>query len=246
MAHIGGQSFGFLRLGKQLRIRIGVAGVRRVTAFLALEVHFRITLAAALVWRRTVFGHEALDRGPRTDQCAVHAEMLAGEQLRFFGLLHDAPKQSLDDLVIDQPVAVLGVGAVIPRRVFHTQSHEPTKQHVIAQLLAQQPLTPDSIQRLQHQSAQQPLRRHRIATALFIHRLEQPVHVAQRRVHNLSNRDQGMGPRHVVRGLPHDEQAFLRHIRSTHCLAPLLHMNIRLNVPPSIPWTGSGINSTNC
>src|SRR6476659_9861492 len=38
------------------------------------------------------------------------------------------------------------VGGVIPRRVLHPQTDKPAVQHVVAQLLAQQPFAADSVQ----------------------------------------------------------------------------------------------------
>lgn len=95
--------------------------MRRVAAFLALEVDFGITVAAALVRRRSILGHEALDRRPGADERAVNAEVFGGEQLGVFGLLHHARKKSPDRVALNQPVTFVGIGAVIPCRVFHAQ-----------------------------------------------------------------------------------------------------------------------------
>src|SRR5437868_1570340 len=65
-------------------------------AFLALEIDFRIALATGLVRRRAVLRHKALARGPGMDQRAIDAEMIGGEQLGFFRLLHHASEQGLD------------------------------------------------------------------------------------------------------------------------------------------------------
>src|SRR5439155_25196798 len=106
-------------------------------------------------------------RGPRPNHSAIDTEMLVAEQLRILGLLHHPLEQRAHHLMLDQPVAALGVGAVIPRHVAHAQADEPAIQHVVAQLLTQQPLAPNAVERLQHQPAQQPFRRHRVAPTLL-------------------------------------------------------------------------------
>ena len=216
VAQVGWNRFLLVRLGKQLGIRIGGAGVGLVAALLSLEVDLRIGAAARVGRRRTVLGHEALVRGPGADQRAVDAEMLVGKQLRRLGLLHHLPEQGAHHFMLDQPIPILGIGAVIPRRIVHAQADKPAVEHVVAQLLAQQSLAADTVQRLQHEPAQQPFRWHRIATPLLVDRLEQQIHVAQRPIKELPDRHQGVVRRHVVRGLTSHKQAFLRHVCSAH------------------------------
>src|SRR5437016_6320196 len=83
VAQIGRNRFLLVRLGKQLGIRISGAGVGLVTALVPLEIHLRVAAAARTGRRRTILRHEALVRGPGTDQRAVDAEMLVGQQLVF-------------------------------------------------------------------------------------------------------------------------------------------------------------------
>src|SRR5215472_14844120 len=73
--------------------------------------------------------------------------------------LHNLPLEERPHyIILDQPITVLGVRAVIPRRVVHAQTDKPAVEHVVAQLLAQQPLTANPVECLQQQPPQQPLR----------------------------------------------------------------------------------------
>jgi hypothetical protein len=63
-----------------------------------------------------------------------------------------------------QPVAVLGEGGGIPRRVLDAEPDKPAKQQVVVDPLDQLPLGADRIERLQQQGAHQPLGRDRLPT----------------------------------------------------------------------------------
>ena len=67
------------------------------------------------------------------------------------GLLHHLTEQCTHHVVLNEPVAVLGVGAVVPSRIVHAQAHEPAIEQVVAELLAQQPFAAYPVQRLQDQ-----------------------------------------------------------------------------------------------
>jgi hypothetical protein len=54
--------------------------------------------------RALLEGSQALERGGRLDQRAVHAEVLAAEQLVRFGLGADGAEEGLGDLGVQQPV----------------------------------------------------------------------------------------------------------------------------------------------
>jgi hypothetical protein len=146
----------------------------------------------------------------------LKSEMLVGQQLCLLGLLHHLPEQRTHHLVLDQSIPILGIGAVIPSRVVHAQADKPAVQQVVAQLLTQQPLASNAVQRLQNQPSQQPLRRHRVATTIGVDRLKQHVHIVQRTIENVPDHPERMICRHKIRRLPGHEQAFLRHIGSTH------------------------------
>src|SRR5205823_11498801 len=75
----------------------------------------------------------------------------------FFRLLHHLSEQSAHHIVLDQPIAIFRVGTVIPRGFIHAQSDEPPVQHVVAQLLAQQPLAANPIRSEEHTSELQSL-----------------------------------------------------------------------------------------
>src|SRR5205823_11724089 len=98
--------------------------MRVVAALLPFEVDFRIAAAARAGWWRTILGDKALVRSPSANQRAIDAEMFVRQQLRFFRLLHHLSEQSAHDVVLDQPIAILRVGTVIPRGFLHAQSDE--------------------------------------------------------------------------------------------------------------------------
>ena len=53
----------------------------------------------------------------RPDQRTVDAEMLGRQQSRFFRLLHHLAEKAVHHFMLDQPIAIAGVGAVIPCRI---------------------------------------------------------------------------------------------------------------------------------
>ena len=216
MAQVRGYRRRLRRLRRQSRVGIRIAPVRVVAALRALEVHFRITAASARGRRRTVLGHHASVRRPGADQRAIHREVLSREQSRLARPIQHPLEQLPHHLVLDQPVAVLAVGRVIPRRALECEPHEPAIQQVVPQLLAQQPLAAQPVQCLQQQPAQQLLGRDRLASRRRIHRLERPVHLLQRRDHDLANRAQRMRLGHERLGRHVVEQSLLRYIGSAH------------------------------
>jgi len=119
-----------------------------IAAPLLFEIALRIGLGSTLVRRPTILWHVALVRSPGVDQRAVQTEMLVRQQLGCPGLFHYPLKQGAYGIVLNQSVKVLCVREVISRRIVHPQSDEPAIQHVVAQLLGQQPFTVDAIQRL--------------------------------------------------------------------------------------------------
>ena len=143
------------------------------------EVHRRVATRAG----RFVFAiapAHAFHRRPGLNQRAIDTEVLVREQPCLLRLAHHAPQQLPGHLRLDQPVAVLGEARVIPDRLIDRQSHEPAKQQVVVQLLAQEPLAADRIQYLQRRGSHQTLRRDRRTAFPRVHPLKVPAHAAER------------------------------------------------------------------
>jgi hypothetical protein len=146
--------------------------------------------------------------------------VLIGNQILVPRLPHHSTQQLFANVVIDQPVAVLGEGGGVPNHIIHLQSDEPPKQQVVVKLLHQQPLAADRIEDLQQQRADQPLRRYRGAARMRVHRRQRYIHAFQRRV--------GQHPhctQRVFQGYPAlqrdvAEHRFLRIFGSAHAVVP--------------------------
>ena len=111
---------------------------------------------------RAVLGSEALLGRPRLDQRPVAREALLRQQPLPIGQSQHLDEYALHHLVLQQSVALLGEGRVIPRRVVDGQAHEPAQQQVVAQLLPHLLLAADRIEHLQQQRPDQSLRRNRV------------------------------------------------------------------------------------
>jgi hypothetical protein len=70
-------------------------------------------------------------------------------------------REAAHHLVIEEPLPVLGECGGVPDRIIRAQAHKPAEQQVVVQLLQQQPLGSDPVERLQQRGQQQLLRRHR-------------------------------------------------------------------------------------
>lgn len=230
-------------LARQHRVRVRLAHVRVVRASLPFEVDLRVALAAARGRRRAFARHYALVAGPGPDQGAVHRKMFVRQQSRRLGLLHDVPEQGAHRLVFDQPVAVGGEAGVIPHRRVHGNTDEPAVQQVVFQLFAQLPFAANAVQRLQHQPAQQFLRRDGVATAVGVHRVEVGVHGLERRVEQIANAPQRVNLGHKILQPLYREQRFLHDIGTAHRRAPYVFYRAIAFVQASVR---RGRISTNC
>ena len=80
---------------------------------------------------------------------AIHRKMLIAGQRLDLRRAHQLLRKAANDLVIEQPLTVLGKGGGMPDRNVGAQAHKPAVQQVVVQLLQQQPLGADSVERLQ-------------------------------------------------------------------------------------------------
>jgi hypothetical protein len=133
----------------------------------------------------------------------------------------NAPQELPRHPSLDQPVAVLGKGRVIPDPIIHRQTHKPAEQQVVVQLLAQESFRADRVQHLQHQSSHQPLRSHRLAPTLGVDPIKVPADRAQRIIQQRSYPPQRMRRRDPLLHRHVAEEATLIHIRSAHAALPL-------------------------
>ena len=191
-------------------------------------------------------GHKALLRSPGSNQCAVHREVLRGQQPLRSGLVEHLLEQDPAGIVLDQPIAVLRERRVVPGIVLDRHADKPAEQQVVAQLLDEQTLAAQTVEHLQRQRPQQLLRCNRIASALRVHRIEHPVHLHQRGVEQFSDRSQRMIARNKALQAAGGKQRVLHEICAAYCSSPTL----------TIPMTSSTIHgrrsapgariSTNC
>src|SRR6185437_14913829 len=104
-----------------------------------------------------VLGPKALLTRPRLNQCAVDRKVLLRQQAPSISQPHHFSEQAFDHLMLQQAVAILGKGGVIPDGVVDGQAHKPAKQQVVAQLFAQLPFATNRVEDLQQQGAYQLL-----------------------------------------------------------------------------------------
>lgn len=197
MTHVTQPGFLPLALAKLLRLGIGGRFMGLVAAPLAMKVPLRIPAPALGRIVRAVLAPHALHRGPSLDQRAVHRKMLVRGQPPIPGLSHDGLEEPAGDVRFQQPVPVLGEGRVVPYRVVHRQAHEPAKQQVVVELLAQQPFAANRVQNLQQRRAKQALRSDRRASVDRVNGLKIGAQLGQGRVHHLPDR-----PKRMVLGNP--------------------------------------------
>lgn len=194
-------------------MRIGGGLVRVVAAALVFEVAAIAAIVAA------VFAYKAFVTGPSLDECAVNAEVLAGEQAFVPGLLQHQIEELDDGVMLDQTLAILGEDGRYPNGIVHGQANEPAKQQVVLGLLHELALGADAVKHLQEHGAQELLRRDAGATAFdvgLVHAAEKRIHLHQRGVNHLADGPQGMLGRNEVLQLLHGEQALGEGVGSAH------------------------------
>jgi hypothetical protein len=96
------------------------------------------------------------------------------------------------NLAVQQPVAVLRKGGVVPHRVLDAETDKPAEQQVGVDPLDQLPLRAKRMERLQQQGAQQPLGRDRLAADRRIQRGKIARQRLQGRVGDLPDQPQRM------------------------------------------------------
>ena len=87
-------------------------------------------------------------RRPGLQQGAIHREVLVAEQRLDLGSSHQLLQELPHHLVIEEPLPVLGECGGMPDRIIRAEPHKPAEQQVVVQLLQQQPLRTDPVERL--------------------------------------------------------------------------------------------------
>ena len=177
-------------LAVEPRVRVGGRGMGRVGARLAPEVRLRIAPARGRRLIRTLLGPEALHRGPCLDQGAVNREVLGGQQALDPGLDQDGGEELNGDVAIEQAVAILGEGGVVPGRIIDPKPHKPPEEKVVFEPLDDLALRAYGVKRLQEHGPQQLLGRDRGPPHLGVKRSELALQSRKRLVHNGSDRPQ--------------------------------------------------------
>ena len=141
--------------------------------------------------------------------------MLIAQQACHTSLLYDRIEQCTGDIRLEQSIAVLAEGRVIPHRLIHRQPDEPSEQKVVLERLDQQPLAANRIKNLQQQCPNEPLRRNGWPARLGAELLEPPIHLRQRLGDHRADRPRRMLCRNPRFRRNVAEHRFLLRIRST-------------------------------
>ena len=147
-------------LAVEPRVGVGGRGVGLVRPPLAAEVAVAVPPAGRRL-AGAVLRPEALHAGPGLDQRAVDAEVLARQQPPHLRPVEQRRQELGRDVALEQPVAVLGEGRVVPDRIVDAEPDEPAEQEVEVEPLHQLPLRADRVEGLQQQRPQQLLGRDR-------------------------------------------------------------------------------------
>jgi len=130
--------FAFALLGQQC-FGISRALMGGIRALLTMEVHpaiaGRATIGPLTGW--LVFGAEALEAGRGFDQRAVHGEVFVAQQAQPVGLAHDLIKELAGDIMLEQPLTVLGKHRRIEARFHQRHIQKPTVEQMEIELLAE-------------------------------------------------------------------------------------------------------------
>src|SRR2546421_992519 len=183
-------------LTRQPGLHVGAGDVSVVGTLLAVEVDLNIA-AAALAWGRpprVALGLalaaevgaarlEALERGPGLEQGAVNGEVLVGEQVQLTSLVEHGLEEESADVVLQEPVAVLGEGALVESGVLDVEVHEPLEEEIVLEPLAELALAANRIEGDQEAGLEQVLGRDRGPALLGIHLVEDRAQLRKRRLY---------------------------------------------------------------
>ena len=118
-------------------------------------------------------------RGPGLQQGAVHREVITGDVAAQLGLADDRGEEPIRDLVIQQPLPVLGERGGVEGRRVDGQIQEPFEQQVVVESLTKGPLTANRIQGHQHRRFEQLLRRDARSARRRVHDVQLAVELLE-------------------------------------------------------------------
>ena len=217
----------------QARFGISRALMRCVRAPLTMEVDRRI--ARIVWWRlihgRLVFGPKALEAGRRFDQCAVDREVVVTQQSQASCLAHHLVEELLGNVMLEQPLAVLGEHGRIEARLHQVHIQKPAIQEVVVQLLTEGPLAAHRVQRDQQRRLEQPLGRNRWSPTRRVHLIEDWRHLCQRTIGELLDHPQWMRARYALLQIHERQHRCLRLVAVRASPPPL--SKVALPYPPT-------------
>ncbi len=172
VAQVAEERPGARGLAKQPGLRVGAGAVGLVGEQQAAEITLGSLLALAISrskpfastgrWRIVVASVDPLQRamgGPGPQQGAVNGEVLRAQQRLDLRCGKQQLQKLGHELLVEQPVPVLGERRRMPDRIVRVEADEPAEEQVVVQLLHEHPLRADAVDRLQQQGQQQLLRR---------------------------------------------------------------------------------------
>lgn len=124
-------------LAHELRLPVGGRLVRLVAALLSLEVRPGVAASGALL---LFLRAEALQRGPRFNQRAIDAEVVAGDPAMPASQVHDLGEEQIGHLVSQQASLVLAVRRHVEHLLIERQVHKPAEHQVGLQPRAELPV----------------------------------------------------------------------------------------------------------
>src|SRR5436853_4307475 len=117
----------------------------RIRALFAMEVHPAIAARTAVRplagW--LILGSEALEAGRGFDQRAVNSEVFVAQQPQLSRLKHHRIKELAGDVVLEQPLTVLGKDGRIEAGFHQAHIQKPAIEQVEIELFTEGALTAD-------------------------------------------------------------------------------------------------------
>src|SRR6266568_9231683 len=155
----------------------------------------RIHSGTLLVRRRARFlilALEALQRGPGFDQRPINGKVLVREQSERLRLRDSLPEELASNLSLQQALAVSTEARMIEARLVQLHVQKPAEQQIVVELLTEQPLAANRIQRHQQRSFEQTLGRNRRTPQHAVDLVKDRRQLSQRQIRHLLDARQRM------------------------------------------------------
>ena len=214
---------GLFALGLAVKHALGVARalVRVITALFATKIDRRV--AGVLVFGildflliSTVLAHETLETSPRLDERAVGSEVLITGPALLAREIINLGKEQLGDISREDPLVVLGKGAMIEAPFTELTIQEPQPEQIVAQLLTEQSLAAYAVESRQNPRFKQLLRRDARTSDLSIELVEKRREFLQYGVDPAFDGAQRMIGRHTSAKIDDGQKVGLSLKFSTH------------------------------